>query len=145
MKCSGPWSLERIDAHLRETAVPLRLACATPSGHPQLLSLWFLWQDGALWCATSRRARVVRLVERDARIGFEVAADAPPYRGVRGRGLATIDEGRGAEVLGLLLDRYQGGRETKLARWLLARAASEVAIRIEPIALASWDFSARMT
>lgn len=137
--------MERIEAHLRETAIPLRLACATPSGHPQLLSLWYLWRDGALWCATSPGARVVRLVERDPRCGFEVAADAPPYRGVRGRGSATLYRTRGAEVLGALLDRYQGGRDTKLARWLLARAASEVAIRIEPLALASWDFSARMT
>jgi hypothetical protein len=73
-----------------------------------------------------------------------VAPDAPPYHGVRGRGVATLDPARGAEVLGLLVDRYLGTRESPFARWLLARASAEVAIRIEPSSLVSWDFSARM-
>mgnify|MGYP000063486620 CR=1 FL=1 len=42
------------------------------------------------------------------------------------------------------LTRGLGTRETRFARWLLARAASEVAIRIEPRTFASWDFRARM-
>lgn len=144
MKVTGPWPRERIDAHLESTIVPLRLAYASASAHPQLLSLWFVWRDDALWCATSARARVVAMLEREPRCGFEVAPDAPPYRGVRGRGIATIDATRGAEILGLLVDRYLGTRESPFARWLLARATSEVAIRIEPSSFASWDFSTRM-
>lgn len=144
MKITGPWSLDRIHAHLENTAVPLRLACVSASGHPQVLSLWYLWRAGSLWCATSPRARVVAMLEREPRCGFEVARDLPPYCGVRGRGIATLDRARGAEILAALVDRYQGSRETRLARWLLARSASEVAIRIEPESLASWDFAERM-
>ena len=144
MRITGPWSPERVHEHLASTAIPLRLAYASASGHPQLLSLWFVWRDGALWCATSARARVVAILEREPRCGFEVAPDAPPYRGVRGRADATIDSARRAEVLSVLVDRYLGTRESPFARWLLARAESEVAIRIEPSSLASWDFSARM-
>jgi hypothetical protein len=47
-------------------------------------------------------------------------------------------------VLAELLDRYQGGRATPLARWLLARADREVAVRIEIDWLTAWDYSARM-
>ena len=144
MKLTGPWSRERIDAHLVATVVPLRLAYASASGHPQLLSLWFVWHEDAIWCATSSGARIVTKLAREPRCGFEVAPDAPPYHGVRGRGTATIDPARGAEVLGLLVDRYLGTRESPFARWLFARAATEVAIRIEPSSFASWDFGARM-
>jgi len=145
MRITGPWSLERVHEHLESTAIPLRLAYASQSAHPQLLSLWFVWRDGALWCATSAQARVVAMLEHEPRCGFEVAPDAPPYHGVRGRGIATLDRARGAETLELLVDRYLGTRESPFARWLLARAASEIAIRIKPASLASWDFSARMT
>lgn len=144
VKVTGPWTLEQIHAHLEATVVPLRVAHATRAGHPQVLSLWFVHRDGALWCATSQRARIVANLEREPRCGFEVAGDAPPYRGVRGSGVATIDRSRGAEILGALVDRYLGTRETPFAQWLLSRVASEVAIRVEPQSITSWDFRARM-
>ena len=109
-----------------------------------MLSLWYVWLDGALWCATGPRARILKLLRREPRCGFEVAGDAPPYRGVRGQGRAQLHPERGAETLAMLVDRYLGTRETPFAQWLLARAASEVAIRIEPQSIASWDFRARM-
>lgn len=144
MRPSGPWSIERIHAHLTETVVPLRLACVEASGHPRVLSLWFEWREGALWCATSPQSRLARWIAAEPRCGFEVVPDAPPYRGVRGRARATLDPERGGAVLERLVDRYVGSRETRLARWLLARSADEIAIRLEPLSFASLDFSARM-
>jgi hypothetical protein len=47
-------------------------------------------------------------------------------------------------VLGELLDRYVGGRDSALARRLLAHADDEVAIRVAPTRLASWDYTERM-
>jgi hypothetical protein len=43
-----------------------------------------------------------------------------------------------------LLDRCLGGRDSPLARRLLADAADEVAIRVVPTRLASWDYTERM-
>jgi nitroimidazol reductase NimA-like FMN-containing flavoprotein (pyridoxamine 5'-phosphate oxidase superfamily) len=145
MRIAGPWSVAQVEGHLRDTIVPLRLACTTPSGHPLLLSLWFLWREGAIWCATSPRARVVSLLRRDPRCSFEVARDAPPYRGVRGSGRAEILPARGGEILAALVDRYLGTRESRFARWLLRRSGAEVAIRIAPARFASWDFTERMS
>lgn len=144
MRRTGPWSIERIHAHLADTVVPLRLACMAGSGHPRVLSLWFEWREGALWCATSSRSRLARWIAAEPRCGFEVVPDLPPYRGVRGGATATLDTARGGEVLERLIDRYVGSRDTRLARWLLARSAEEIAIRIEPVSFASLDFSARM-
>lgn len=144
MDASGPWSAERIRAHLEETVVSLRLAVLSASGHPRVVSLWYLLDEGALWCATAGTSRVARWLEREPRCGFEVARDEPPYRGVRGAGMARLGKARGEEILCRLLDRYLGSRETPLARWLLSRASQEVAIRIEPERLTSWDFSRRM-
>jgi hypothetical protein len=103
-----------------------------------------LYDEDAIWCATQGSARIVRLLARESRCGLEVAGDLPPYRGVRGQGTAVIDAGAGAAVLPQLIDRYLGSRDSAFARWLLARQAGEVAIRIEPDWLTAWDYSRRM-
>jgi len=141
---SGPYTFEQVERHLRDTVVPVRLACLTASGSPLVLSLWFLYRAGALWCASRPRAHVVRHLERDARCAFEVARDAPPYRGVRGQGRAQVARDAGGRLLGELIERYLGATDSRLARQLLAGAADEVAIRITPTRLVSWDYTERM-
>jgi nitroimidazol reductase NimA-like FMN-containing flavoprotein (pyridoxamine 5'-phosphate oxidase superfamily) len=142
---SGPWSSEAILRHLQGAVVPMRLASIGKDGFPIVQSLWFLHEDGDLWCATQRTAHVVRRLEHDPRCGFEIAADHIPYRGVRGRAVATIEPARGEEMLRRLLERYTGGTTSKLAERLLARVDGEVALRLSELRVSSWDFTARMT
>lgn len=140
----GPWDAATVARFLDETVIPVRLATAGRSG-PLVQSLWFAHDDGALWCATQADALVVRRLERDPRCGFEVARDEPPYRGVRGTAEASVVPEAGEAVLRRLLARYLGGTTSGLARWLLARSESEVALRVVPRTLTSWDYSARMS
>lgn len=144
-RLSGPWSSEAIHRHLQDAVVPMRLASIGGDGFPVVQSLWFLHEEGGLWCATQRTAHVVRRLERNPRCGFEIAADRIPYRGVRGRAVASIVPDRGGEMLRRLLVRYTGGTTSKLAERLLARADGEVALRLGDLRVSSWDFTARMT
>jgi nitroimidazol reductase NimA-like FMN-containing flavoprotein (pyridoxamine 5'-phosphate oxidase superfamily) len=141
---SGPWTAQAAAAFLVAAVIPVRLATIGREG-PLVQSMWFVPDGSALWCATQRDALVVSRLLTDPRCGFEVAGDDPPYRGVRGTGTAQVHPDQGERVLRLLLDRYQGGTSSALARWLLARAATEVALRVVPTTLASWDFTARMS
>jgi hypothetical protein len=145
METSGPWSWNRIESYLRDTVVPARIACLSHTGWPIVLSLWYLCREGSLWCASRSDARVVRRLREDPRCAFEVAPNEPPYYGVRGQGRATIEAARGVEILRALIVRYFGSEDSELARWLLSRSDAEVAIRIEPIRIASWDYRKRMT
>ena len=145
MRVSGPWSAQQIAAFLDASIIPLRLAAVQPDGSPLVLSLWFAAQDGLIACATSRDAFIASLLRRDARCAFEVASEIPPYKGVRGQGIASLHDDRGGETLERLLDRYGYAPTSKLGRTLLARADNETAIHIQPTSLTSWDFSARMS
>jgi nitroimidazol reductase NimA-like FMN-containing flavoprotein (pyridoxamine 5'-phosphate oxidase superfamily) len=129
---------------LDEARVPLRLAVNGTKGHPLLVSLWFVRLGDTLWCATQRSARVAKNIARDSRCGFEVAPETIPYRGVRGQATATLRDERGAEILGILIDRYLGDRSSGFARWLLGRSANETAIALQPYSLVTWDFRSRM-
>lgn len=133
-----------IAAYLDTVRIPLRLACDTYSGWPFVLSLWFLHEEGRLFCATPASARVVSYLRREPRCAFEVAADDPPYCGVRGQALAEVVPARGEEILRRLLVRYLGGEDHALAQRLLARAHAEVAIVLTPVNLFTWNFSRRM-
>lgn len=132
------------ERYLRQVVIPVRLGCRTESGWPMVLSLWYLYQDGLIKCATQDAARVVAYLRNDPRCAFEIAADVPPYCGVRGQGRAEIDETSGAEVLERLLERYVGDLDAPLARQLLRRSDSEVAIVIKPLQVFAWDFTDRM-
>jgi nitroimidazol reductase NimA-like FMN-containing flavoprotein (pyridoxamine 5'-phosphate oxidase superfamily) len=138
------WSADEMQQFLLETEIPLRLACLTANGAPFVCSLWYLYDGGALWCATQRSAYVAKLLDREPRCAFEIAGDMAPYRGIRGQGSAVLSAGDGPAVLLRLIDRYLHHRESRFAKWLIARQNDELAIRIEFAWLTSWDFSDRM-
>lgn len=139
---SGPWSRDEVRAHLQAAVIPLRLASS--GRYPLVQSLWFLLDDDALWCATQEDSVLARRLRRDPRCGWEVAADTPPYRGVRGTGHASLEGSAAAHVLPRLIDRYLGDTESPLGAWLLSRIDTEVAIRIDGLAVTSWDYTPRM-
>lgn len=139
---SGPWQQDEVRAYLAAAVIPIRVATAGRDG-PLVQSLWFIAQADGLWCATQADAVVVRRMQRDPRVGWEVSGDDPPYRGVRGQGQAVIVE-EAEPILRALIDRY-GQAGTPLAAWLLGRVAAEVAIQITDLTVTSWDFAARMT
>ena len=144
LRASSAWDEQGIGSFLHECVIPIRLGCITGDGSPLICSLWYLYDDGALWCATQETASVVTLLKNKPHCGFEVAPETMPYRGVRGQGRVTLSANDGPEILLRLIDRYLGTRESGFASWLIDRSATEVAIRIEPDWLTSWDFSSRM-
>ena len=135
---------DKIEQYLTEMRIPLRLSCVTDSGWPVVLSLWYLYEDGHLYCATQASAKVVDYLEQDPRCAFEVAGDQPPYKGVRGQATAVILPDQGLEILNRLLNRYLGGTDNPLAQKLLSRSTPEVALRITPVNHTTWDFTTRM-
>jgi len=131
--------------YLETVRIPLRLACVTQSGWPMSVSLWYQYNiDGTILCATQKSARVVQYLQHEPRCAFEISADQPPYCGIRGQAIARIDENIGGQVLEQLLHRYLGGTDNNLAKSLIAKQDTELAIILDPVNVFTWDFSNRM-
>ena len=145
VKKTSAWDQQSIDSFLRSTVIPVRLACSDADGVPLICSLWYLYDNEVICCATQQSAAIVRLLENQRQCGFEIAPEAMPYRGVRGQGKVTLLSDEGEAVLLRLIDRYLGKRDSDLAQWLVKRAETEVAIKIQPDWFTSWDFSHRMS
>ena len=140
----GPWSLDQVHEYLTSCVFPLRLACVGNDGFPRVVSVWYHYSGGSFYCVSHRASQLIALLRESDKVGFEVAPNEPPYRGVRGQGLAILsDEGAG-EALEDLLQRYLGSGNTSLGEWLLSRREEEVLIRIQPQRLFSWDYRERM-
>jgi len=167
MHVTGAWSRAEIDAFLADARVPVRLGCRTPGGTPWMLSLWYAWADGdaiddADWslsaapdgtdtdrsreilCATSAHADVVTFLRHDPEVSFEVSTNDYPYRGVRGRGMASVEADTEKRLLRALFERYLGATDNALGERLLAPDREEVRIRLSPERLHSWDFTEQM-
>ncbi len=141
---SGPWDLQQIEAFLSDSTIPMRLACVGRDGFPRVVSVWFRYRAGSLQCVTHRDSHLARTLQTNPKVGFEVAPNAPPYHGVRGRGEASMTPLGSDGALEELLGRYLGGQESRVASWLLSRKEEELLVTVRPVSLFSWDYRERM-
>ena len=130
--------------YLLEATIPLRLAFVTNSGWPFIVSLWYVYQDQKLYCATHKSAKILNHLRSGQKCAFEIGNNEPPYRGIRGRGTMTLLQGRGEQVLKTLLSRYLKNVDSPLAKRLLARSQDEIVIEIRLERTYSWDYTKRM-
>ena len=142
--CKGPWTPNQIEAFLQQAVYPMRLACVATDGYPRVVSRWFRYEQDMLYCVSHRESSLVALLRRNERVGFEIAPNEPPYHGVRGQGTATLQALGDDDTLRVLLQRFLGGVDSKLARWLLSRSDEEMLISIQPQRWFSWDYRERM-
>ena len=140
---SGPWDAIQVDAYLTHEVIPVRLATIGRTG-AMVQSAWFDYRDGFIWCSTQSDSVLLRRVRHDPRVGFEVAPDAAPYHGVRGRAIVDIVHIGAAEVLDRLVDKYVADPSSNMARWMRSRRTTEVALRLNPLTMHSWDHSSRV-
>ena len=142
---SGPWSVSQIESYLNAKAVPLKLSVISSGGWPIIVSLWFVFDENRIICASRKKSKIIKFLEINPRCAFEVSGESPPYSGVRGQGIAKLLDKDSDGVLERLHDRFLGRQDTPFKQWLLRNSENETIISIEPKRLMTWDYSARMT
>lgn len=138
------WSKQEIYDYLDHTKTPMRLACIDSHGYPVICSLWFIRSGEELWAASHQRSHLVQLLQENPKVGFEIATNTFPYKGVRGQANVELIENHKVDALEDLVARYLNDTNQALASWLLSRSDQEIAIRIRPGAISAWDYSSRM-
>ena len=131
-------------AFLNDSLIPVRLAAIDKDGFPVICSLWFIYQNDELLCASHASAKIIRVLQHNPHCAFEVSINSVPYKGVRGKAVATLKSDAEGLVLSELIARYLGTSQPKLSKWLLSRRKDEYAIHLKIKSQSSWDFSERM-
>ena len=135
---------EEIGKFIPDSKIPIRIAFMKSSGVPAVISLWYVCKDGKIHCASQKTAKIVSYLQKNPMCGFEIAADKPPYKGIRGEGTVKILSETGAHVLDLLIEKYLGEKESTLSKFLRNHSKTEVAIEITPQKIFHYDYSKRM-
>ena len=143
-RIDGSWSHSELESFLRDSLVPIRLACHHTDGGLWMVSLWYQYEGGQLLCATGRNSNIASFLRRNDEVSFEVSTNRPPYMGVRGKGTTTLEADEDKALLKTLMNRYLGGTDSDLAAMLLDDKREELVIRIDPERLFTWDFTERM-
>lgn len=129
---------------LHNMLIPIKLAVIKKTGYPVVLSLWYLYKDNKLYCATRKDARVVKYIQQNNKCAFEIASERPPYKGLRGEGRIYIDHEKGPFILRQLIQKYLKDKESKLKSFLTKNIAEEVAIEVVIEKWFGFDYSSRM-
>ena len=135
---------EEIDKFIPDSKIPIRIAFMKSTHLPAVISLWYVCKDGKIYCATQKTAKIVSYLKKNPVCGFEIAADKPPYKGIRGEGTVRILNETGVYVLDLLMEKYLGEKESTLSKLLRDNSKTEVAIEITPQKIFHYDYSKRM-
>ncbi len=142
---TSTWDDREIELFLNSSVIPMRLAVNATDGFPLICSLWYLFDNNKIYCATSAKSKICKLLQIDNRSAFEIAPNSPPYMGVRGQAKVNIEPDSNKLILKKLITRYLGTSDSNLAKWLLSREQSEQALVIEPVWISAWDYSSRMS
>jgi len=135
---------KEVDKFIPDSKIPIRIAFMKSIGMPAVISLWYVCNKGKIYCATQKTAKIASHLQKNPLCGFEIAADKPPYKGIRGEGTVQISNETGANVLDLLISKYLGEKESELSKFLRNNSKTEVAIEITPQKIFHYDYSKRM-
>ena len=123
---------QNLEIQIPKEKIPIRISFMKSNGFPTVVSLWYTHENGRIYCAVQKTAKVISYIQKNPKCGFEIAGDMPPYKGLRGEGTVNILHDKGKEVLETLIEKYLGAKESTLSRFLRDNSKNEVAIEIIP-------------
>jgi general stress protein 26 len=131
-----------------QSKLNMQLASLDEEGHPNIHPLWFYYDSASkvIYTATQKASKKVQNIRKDPdKIYFSIDDENFPYKGVKGRGMASISEGKekNLPIMEKINLKYLGTLEHPLAKMLMenTRNGTEVVIEITPKYFAAWDFA----
>lgn len=131
-----------------ESKLNMQLATLDEKGYPNIQPVWFYYDavSRVIYTGTQKGTKKVQNISRDPhKIYFSIDDENFPYKGVKGRGVASIseDKEKNIYIMEKINLKYLGTLEHPLAKMLMenARNGTEVVIAITPKFFSAWDFA----
>jgi general stress protein 26 len=126
----------------------LNLQLATNDEHcnPNIQPVWFYYDKYGekIWLTTSKSAKKTQNLRNRPNVYFSVDDENPPYKGVKGRGIATIIEDpiRIVPQGDKISLKYLGTLDHPVAKMIsdLSQKGEVVLVEIRPKFFSTWDY-----
>jgi general stress protein 26 len=134
-----------------ESKLNIQLATIDEQGYPNIQPLWFYHdkESGKIYIATHKASKKIQNIQKNkGKIYFSIDDENFPYKGVKGRGEASMseDKQKNMQLMERINLKYLGTLEHPLAKMLMERAedGTELVIEITPKFYSAWDFGKAM-
>jgi PPOX class probable F420-dependent enzyme len=130
-----------------ESKLNLQIATIDEKGEPNIQPVWFYYDkdEGKLLIITSKLAKKTQNLRNRPTIYFSIDDEKPPYKGVKGKGNATIveDPNRIVPQADKISMKYLGTLDHPAAKEMADRSkkGEGVLVEISPKFFSTWDFS----
>src|ERR671921_92906 len=132
-----------------ESKLNLQVATNDEKGEPNIQPVWFYYDkdQGKLLIITSKSAKKTQNLKNRPTIYFSIDDENPPYKGVKGKGNATIveDPNRIVPQAEKISMKYLGTLDHPAAKEMADRSKNGegVLVEISPKFFSTWDFGKR--
>ena len=129
-----------------ESKLNLQIATIDEQGEPNIQPVWFYYDKdvGKLLITTSKLARKTQNLRRKPTLYFSTDDEKLPYKGVKGKGIATIveDPKRIAPQADRISMKYLGTLDHPVAKMITdgAKKGEVVLVEISPKFFSTWDY-----
>jgi PPOX class probable F420-dependent enzyme len=130
-----------------ESKLNLQIATIDEKGEPNIQPVWFYYDkdQGKLLITTSKLAKKTQNLRRKSTIYFSIDDENPPYKGVKGKGIATIveeDPNRIVPQADRISMKYLGTLDHPVAKMITdgAMKGDIVLVEISPKFFSTWDY-----
>ena len=116
------WTLDAMETFLHGAVIPIRIA-VLDGQFPLICSIWFYFDSSTkqFVCASHERSKLIRVLKKVDRCGFEIATNDSPYRGIRGKAVASLSRTNVDVSLNRLVYLDLVSTNACLGQWLLSR------------------------
>ena len=132
-----------------ESKLNLLLGTADRNGQPYVHPVWFFFEDRKFFIETSKSSKKVHNVQNNNNVYFCIDDETMPYKGVRGKGTATIleDIKKNLPIAEKIMIKYTGSIDNEIAKFLLdgVKNRFSVLLEITPKYFSTWDHSTGIT
>src|SRR5919109_4839954 len=132
---------------LESSKLNLQIATIDEKGDPNIQPVWFYYDKDAekLLILTSKSAKKTQNLQNRPTIYFSIDDENPPYKGVKGKGVATIieDPNRIVPKADKISIKYLGTLDHPVAKMITddAKKGVVVLVEISPKFFSTWDYS----
>jgi general stress protein 26 len=129
-----------------EGKLNLQIATIDEKDEPNIQPVWFYYDKdaGKLLLTTSKLAKKTRNLRRKSTIYFSIDDENLPYKGVKGKGIATIidDPNRIVPSADKISMKYLGTLDHPVAKMITdgAKRGEVILVEISPKFFSTWDY-----